>query len=597
VRLAKEGNIAVPSWLAKLTALLAGHDYDGDGATLVDSKGLLGKLVVDLFFEHITPMAIPYGPAESKNSEKYRFDIDAMDKAYLYAVENPNEPIGKLVIAAYKFGGIAVAVEQGQLTQSMWETLLANNIKRFFINNRGENIPEFSDSTDLFRANVVVDNGEYVPFFKEGEEIPVITNSVIREFTYHIYKYGIKNVNNLKMVCKELQIIYSPVVGKTIDSTKSPDDVHAPLIWLANMFGGSIKTKLDCKYEAGRFSCWTNKPGLNCWKKKGLDGKEETIVSFNLNDIFFQLYSFSAYTIENMSNRLLECGSTNFVVPNYNNAPQSAKDYASCVAHLGEMFSGIQKFDPEQTARLKPLFVDSVRSMTKDLDYRSRATIIKMATHKGDGEYFGTREVFGIELLHNSGVENVIATEKLYGYDMNTEFEEGSVVHLEKGRGENCFTKAPITGDFEIAFESNGDDSDPVVVVQTSVYEYMESFDNHRDIVMFKLNLGKNDDAEKVANLLASLSMSDNCKFVTTANAVHKNRLHIYLGKAYKSLAIYTPSVGGGQMANNIFEKHLDLKEINVVDVVYYEDGKGKPCVVVVGEIIRSVTDPAMALY
>jgi hypothetical protein len=50
-------------------------------------------------------------------------------------------------------------------------------------------------------------------------------------------------------------------------------------------------------------------------------------------------------------------------------------------------------------------------------------------------------------------------------------------------------------------------------------------------------------------------------------------------------------------MANNIFEKHLDLKEINVVDVVYYEDGKGKPCVVVVGEIIRSVTDPMMALY
>lgn len=583
----KNGNIIVPSGHKEFANLEGGLDYDGDAVCVIFDEKL-----VELYSK--VPMgAIEYGDTP-KAAETMVFDINAMDHAYYKGVTNANVPVGQAVNFAYSC--LAVAQSLQNVTDDEYNKFI-KEVKEEIESTEGFQKNEYGDNNvtnkflDTFKFFDI--NHEYQRIFAEAS---TITEEDVDVFLKAAYAAGAGSRTNMINILFDANVAYSSIVGRTIDSTKNGALVHAALIWLNRFFKGGINQDVvmrESRPKEQSLATWMNysfdhiKTGFQQYVTK--EGKVRNI--YVSNDVLAQLQNeMLDYMLEKAKafvDKVEELNKLNVV--NYN--PTKGIDtIVEAVKYVAVINNGISYGVPESLNKVKPYFVDMVRSMTPGLDHRTRLEVVKKASQINN-EVSSFRGNFGVEMVIDALRDRDIKVKELvYSFDKDYEFFEGAPVYLEKGRNKDVYTKEKITGLFFIHIE-NGKP-----YVETSIKDYALQHDKSTKKFALSLSILPSDIEKglRFDGFMDRLSKTFNSvkegKYTLETRSQENGGGYLVAvddtGKAYGIAKIVTPKVG---KHINLIEKYSLDKQIRLDYIESYKPKKAGSTefVAIFGELLN----------
>ena len=579
----KNGNIIVPSGYKAFANLEGGLDYDGDAVCVIFDEKL-----VELYSK--VPMgAIEYGDVP-KAKETMVFNIDAMDHAYFKGVTNANTSVGQAVNFAYSC--LAVAQSLKKVTDEEYEKFIGE-IKKEIEADENFQKNEYGDNnvTDKF-----LETKAFFEYFGEYERMfaaaSTITEEDVDKFLVKAYAAGAGKRINMINILLDANMAYSSIVGRTIDSTKNGALVHAALIWLNRFFKGGINQDVVMKESGPKeeaIASWLNysfnhiKTGFQQFVTKS--GKIRNF--YVSNDVLAQLQNdMLDYMLEKAKeyiDKVEEIDKIN--VTSY--APtMNRKHIVDSISYVAIINNGISFGVPESLNKVKPYFVDMVRSMTKRLDYKTRLELVKEASTIR-GEATGFRNNFGVEMVIDAlGDKDFSVRELIYSFDKDYEFVEGQPIYLEKGRNKDVYTKEKITGLFFVTI-INGKP-----YVETSVKDYALQYD--KSTRKYALSLTALDENMKFDDFINRLSLvyqkvqdGEYTLEIIENKAgggfiIAKDKT----GKTYGVAKVVTPRI---VKERNVVEKYVFNHKISLDYIESYQPkkaGKGNEFVAIFGELL-----------
>lgn len=579
----KNGNIVVPSGYKAFANLEGGLDYDGDAVCVIFEETLVG------LYSKVPMGAIEYGDVP-KATETMQFDINAMDYAYFKGVTNANTSVGQAVNFAYSCLAVAQSLEK--ITDEEYEKFI-DEVKKeveadenFQKNEYGDNnvADKFLETKAFFEYF-----GEYTRMFASTS---TITEKDVDAFLVKAYAAGAGKRSNMINILLDANMAYSSIVGRTIDSTKNGALVHAALIWLNRFFKGGINQDVVMKESGPKeeaIASWLNysfnhiKTGFQQFVTKS--GKVRNF--YVSNDVLAQLQNdmldYMLGKAKEYIDKVEEIAKVNVTsyVPTMNR-----KHIVDSIAYVAVINNGISFGVPESMNKVKPYFVDMVRSMTTKLDYKTRLELVKEASTIR-GEATGFRNNFGVEMVIDAlGNKDFNVRELVYSFDKDYEFVEGQPIYLEKGRNKDVYTKEKITGLFFVTI-INGKP-----YVETSVKDYALQHD--KSTRKYTLSLTALDENMKFDDFINRLSLIyQRVQDGEYTLEIQENKAgggfviaKDKAGKTYGVAKVVTPRIS---KERNVIEKYVFNHKISLDYIESYQPkkaGKGNEFVAIFGELL-----------